>query len=162
MPLEMRKIFSLILLTLIMGCSEAQLYDPPVTEPPTRIFDESYERTWRAIQISLQRYPVTISNYESGIIETKMLKGGQVFTDPNEKKLKPGYRYKLTIRAVKGQFEGKPAVKVTIYKGGEIQPDFFSGYQSVPSDGLEERAVLYRIGRVLDIDRILEKPTKSK
>jgi hypothetical protein len=51
--------------------------------------------------------------------------------------------------------DGKPAIKVTVLKSGEVQPDFFSGFQQIGSNGLEEEILLYRVGRYLEIEKTL-------
>jgi hypothetical protein len=66
-------------------------------------------------------------------------------------------RYKLTIRAVKGRIEDKPAIKIVCTKSPEVQRDFFTGYQPITTNGLGERTILYRIGRYLEMEHILSK-----
>lgn len=94
---------------------------------------------------------------ESGILETDYVKGEKLFADPNSTEAKQGLRYKVVIRAVKGKIENKNSVKVTILKTAEIQPDFFSGFQPLSSNGLEEETIMYRIGRFIEMDRMLSK-----
>ncbi|MCC6278319.1 MAG: hypothetical protein IT289_10440 [Oligoflexia bacterium] len=153
----MLKIFSLSILLLATGCVGNPIEDPPIKEPESRIYFDSYEQVWRAVQLALRKYPVRINNIDLGVLETDYIKGDKLFSDPKDGRPRPGLKYKINMRVVRGRVEGRAAVNVTVLKTSEIQPDFFSSTQQIPSDGLEERALLYRIGRFLDIDRMLTK-----
>ncbi|MDZ4678466.1 MAG: hypothetical protein SGI74_13285 [Oligoflexia bacterium] len=148
-------ISSFLILIVITGCVTNPKNDPPIKEPESRIYGDAYEQVWRSMQLALRKYPVKINNIDLGVLETDYVRGDKVFTDPNDTRPKPGYRYKITVRVVRGRVEGKAAVEVIVLKSAEIQPDFFSGFQAVSSNGLEEISILYRIGRYLEIDRIL-------
>lgn len=70
--------------------------------------------------------------------------------------------YRLTIRVIKGApLAGKPATKVTIVKDSQLQQDFFSDPRSQPSDGLEEKSILYRISREIQIERAIARVQKT-
>ena len=141
----------------IAACTEPDpLRDPAVTEPENHVFYDEYDSVWRAIQLAVRKYPVRLNNIESGILETDYIKGDKIFVDPSEGGPPPSAaRYKINIRAIKGKDEGKGAVKVVITKVTEIQPDFFTGFKEIPTDGLEERTIMYRVGRFLDLDKKL-------
>ena len=71
-------------------------------------------------------------------------------------------RFKLIINIVKG-FRGKREVsKVTIYKRQMVEQDFLQGSKVVPSDGILEKTLLYRIGRSLSITGKLQKIEDQK
>jgi hypothetical protein len=154
-------VLSAMMIAGAFGCAETQIVDPPIKEPESKVFMDEYEKVWRAIQLALRKYPVRINNIDSGILETDYIKGDKLFQEPNAKP-RPGLRYKITIRVVKGKLEGRTAVKVTSFKSAEIQPDFFSGFQPVPSNGLEETAILYRIGRYLEMEKLATKALAPK
>jgi hypothetical protein len=141
-----------------LACVEDQpLSDPPLTDPEMRVYYDNYDEVWRAIQLTLRKYPVHLNNIESGLLETDYIKGDKLFADPVETRDKPGLRYKIVIRAIKGQTAGRSAVQVLCTKTNEVQKDFFTGYQPLPSNGLEEKTILYRIGRFLEMEKILTK-----
>jgi hypothetical protein len=143
---------------LFVGCVEKELaLDPPVTDAPSKVFYANYDEVWRSVQLALRKYPVHLNNIESGLLETDYIKGDKLFAEPVEDKTKFGMRYKLTIRAVKGKINDKSAIKIICTKVPEIQRDFFTGYQPISSNGLEENLVLYRIGRYLEMDYMLSK-----
>lgn len=148
-----------ILLGLFQGaCVEKELIvDPPVTEAQSKVFYSNYDEVWRSVQLALRKYPVHLNNIESGILETDYIKGDKLFAEPVEDKTKFGMRYKLTIRAIKGKINDRTAIKIICTKVPEIQHDFFTGYQPISSNGLEENLILYRIGRYLEMDHMLSK-----
>jgi hypothetical protein len=151
-------ILVLFLCLVQLACAENQvLVDPPVTEPQARVYYSSYDEVWRSVQLALRKYPVHLNNIESGLLETDYIKGDKLFSEPIETRAKLGMRYRLTIRAVKGKINDKPAIKIVCTKTPEIQRDFFTGYQPTATDGLEEDLILYRIGRYLEMDHMLSK-----
>ncbi len=161
-PAHIWIILVLLVSALITGCADNPIVDPPIKDPESRLFAYEYEEVWRAMQLALRKYPVRINNIDSGILETDYIKGDKFFVEPNAKS-RPGLRYKITIRVVKGKLDGKKsAVKVTALKSAEIQPDFFSGFQPISSNGLEEMALLYRIGRYLEMEKLTTKSVAPK
>jgi hypothetical protein len=153
-------LFLLLALSLstLGACVENRpIEDPPLTEPEARVYYDSFDEVWRAVQLALRKYPVHLNNIESGTLETDYIKGDKLFTEPVEGRMKAGMRYKLTIRAVKGRIDEKSAIKIVCIKTPEVQRDFFTGYQPITTNGLEEKTILYRIGRYLEMERILSK-----
>jgi len=118
----------------------------------------SFDQVWRATQLALQNYPMKINNMDLGVIETEQIKGYKVWMPPyKSEQSSGGLAYSLNVRLIKGKTQGRDVVKVSILKETQIQKDFFSEPVRMPSDGLEEKAVLYRIGRELLIEKALEK-----
>ncbi len=163
MPLATTSIFKIFprsLLTVLLfasviaslsACTDVMIKDSPIKTPVNDSFNDSFEKVWRAVQLAMRKYPVKTNIYESGILETDYVKSDKLFSDPNDAKSPAGLRYRLIIRAVKGRIGKSNVVKVSVTKVPEVQSDFFSGYRPIDSDGLEENAVLYRIGRFLEI-----------
>lgn len=161
--LERPKIYSLFILALILcflGCAsspEAQLK----IGPKEKVYHQEFDQVWRATQIALAQYPIRINNMDRGLLETEVIKGYDVWTPPYNPDLKTGgLRYKLIVRVIKGNLKGKPAIKVSIFKNMSIQKDFFSKEKDLPSDGLEEISLLYRIQRELKLENALIRLSK--
>lgn len=121
--------------------------------PLEKVFDETYETVWKAAQLALSKYSIRVNDMDSGIFETQSIHGDKAWLSPNvEKAISGGQRYKISVRILKGtKKSGAPATKVIILKRAEIQRDFFSEVEKLPSDGLEELAIMYRIERELEI-----------
>lgn len=156
----------LVLVNLSMGgCVTA----PPSTlaknnKPDTtysRVYFGSYEEVELALKQSMIRYPQRIDNTEAGIFETDVIKGEFRFQPAHrDVTYSSGYRYRILVRMVRGKTDGKPSVKVQINKKVEIAKDFFSDPKELSSDGLEEEAILYRIGRELQIAKALARASR--
>lgn len=126
-------------------------------EPQEKVFKESFDDIWRAVQLAMANYPIKVNNQDSGVLETESIRGDSAWVSPGQRRPPAGgFRYRVVIRVVRGRTEkNAPAGKVTILKLGEIQRDFFSAYDKLPSDGLEELAIMYRIERELAIDKAM-------
>ena len=109
--------------------------------------------------MALTKYPMKINDVDACIFETAYIRGDKAWVSPSvETESSGGQRYKLTIKIIKGKnASGEPATKVTILKRAEIQRDFFSEFQKQPSDGLEEKSMMYRIERELAVEKALKK-----
>jgi hypothetical protein len=158
-----RILLILFILFLQWGCANDTVSpDSDIKDPESHIFYGEYDNVWRSIQLAVRKYPVHLNNIESGLLETDYIKNDKIFADPNESRNKIGLRYRIAIRAVKGKMGNRSVVKVICTKTPEVQRDFFTGYQPLASDGLEEDLILYRIGRYLEMDRILSRANSEK
>lgn len=127
-----------------------------------KIFYARYDSVWRAAQLSL-KYPVAINNMDNGVLETDYIKAVDGYSPPHENKVpSSGVRYKITLILVKGKVDGRESVRVTVGKVTEKKRDFFSDPEAMPTDGLEESVILYRIERELQIEEALKKAAKSQ
>ncbi|MFN7903882.1 MAG: hypothetical protein ACK5P5_01740 [Pseudobdellovibrionaceae bacterium] len=149
----------------IFSLSNCALFDRP--EDPKeqvlkkaikqKIFYTSYENVWRALH-QVIRYPITAENQDTGIIETEFIKAVDGFQTPEMKKSpSPGLRYKLIFTVARGKQNNRDATRVTIDKKIEILRDFFSEPEIIPSDGLEEKVIFYRIDRELAISESIRR-----
>ena len=134
-------------------------------EVPKKVFKSSYDQTWLAILQVVKKYDLQLQDQDSGVIKTKwtdntlQLNFSDSFGSSDSIK---AARFKLIINIVKG-FRGKREVsKVTIYKRQMVEQDFLQGSKVVPSDGILEKTLLYRIGRSLSITGKLQKIEDQK
>lgn len=134
--------------------------------PSEKVYSGSFDDVWRATQLALQSptsYPLRLNNSETGVIETEFIKGSLIWQAPNsESSPGGGYAYKIVARVIKGSLSGKTAYKVTLQKTIQVQRDFFSEPETLPSDGLEEKVILYRIERELQLDRAIKRFSKKQ
>ena len=124
-----------------------------------QIFQANVGHVWRAVQLTLKDYPVQVSDLDQGIFETELIKGDKSWFPPH--KIRPmfqnGRRYRILVQVIEISLGNRSATKVIIRKEITLQRDFFSSPEPISSDGLEEEAILYRIGRELQLDQMLEK-----
>jgi hypothetical protein len=140
------------------GC--ALFGTPKKTQVPLRqrVYYATYEEVERAMKQAIVRYPQRIDNPDAGIYETDWVKGDLRFRPVQMKEsFSDGYQYRLLIRLVRGKTDAKPAIKVIISKESELKRDFFAAPESLPSDGLEEMILLYRIQRELTLDKAIRR-----
>jgi hypothetical protein len=130
-----------------------------IGEPVIDVFVGKYEEVETALKQAMIRYPQRVDNTEAGIFETDYVKGETRFKGPHQMHVNytSGYRYRMIVRLVRGKKDGRQAVKVVVLKDAELIRDFFSPPDPQPSDGLEERVILYRVRRELEIARGLQR-----
>lgn len=143
---------------VLVGCSSSSKVDVPRTFE--REYAANFDETWRAVQQSIISYPLKINNMELGQVQTTSIRGNSQFKPPHEAKVKSGgYRYNLSINVLKVS----PAVsRVSILKDVNVFRDFVSKPETKGSDGLEENMILYRIGRELEIEKVLLRESKKR
>lgn len=130
--------------------------------PREQVYYATFEETWKAVNFALAVYPLRISNMDQGTLETDMIRGYRIWVPPYKSETAASPEsYRLIVRVIKGALDGKPATKVTIVKEIQVQTDFFSDPRSLPSDGLEEKAVLYRISREIQIERAIVRAQRA-
>lgn len=126
-----------------------------------QVYYATFDEVWKASNVVLQAYPLRISNMDQGILETDSIRGNQVWSPPYKPEgTGAGESYRIQLRVAKGNISNRSAIKVSILKDTQVQVDFFSDPKSKPSDGFEERVLLYRIGREIQIDHALVKAQK--
>lgn len=140
------KLFLILTATLTTSCISMKKQRPP---PKEAIFNASLTKVWQATERALVNYPIAESNIDSGILRTDYLRGNECFHPPGqESSFSPGVRCNLIFYFVKIPNNG---IRVRINKTMEIIRDFISDPEDMPSDGLEELTLLYRIERELKI-----------
>lgn len=168
MSLVTRWIFNFLCLLTTLTLSACALFEErngPVTYygPREEVFRANFEEVWRAVNLVLQPYPLRVSNMDQGVLETDDIRGYRVWAPPYKNdSVSNGETYRITIRVIKGSLDNRSATKVTIVKDSQLRADFFSDPKSLPSDGFEEKALLYRIGREIQIERALAKAQKKQ
>lgn len=166
-----RLTFSLFLIAAGLSTSGCALFENKAGPkldigPREQVFFGEFDEVWRATQLALQSptsYPLRVNNMDTGTIESETIKGSLVWIAPHQQEVAGGgLSYRLVVHVIKGNIEGKNAFKVTISKQASMQRDFFSEPEDRPSDGLEEKVILYRIGREIQIDRAIRKANKKQ
>lgn len=149
---------SLIILALgvVIGCAT----NPPSPAPfSTRLYAGSYDDVWLATLKALNDYPLKLSNKDSGKIHSEIINGPYndlLFTHPEPIQLPE--RFRFAIKFSFGRLESsdsKSMIRVRIIKELEKFQDFYTGWTPYPSDGLEERLLLYRIEYIISMERLM-------
>lgn len=168
LPISKRPLFIGLILSLtallFSGCATSPDDVGESAEPLQRVFIESFDSVWKAVQMALVEYPLRVSNQDGGIVETDFIRGDQVWQTPGSDKPVPGgLRYKINVAVFVVSVKGNDsASKVVVSKSVELQRDFFSNFEKIGSDGLEERALMYRITRELKLRHLIDAAAKQK
>jgi thiol:disulfide interchange protein len=121
----------------------------------SKVFPNDYNRVWKGLLIALAKYPLDKNDQESGEIKTSILKPGQAFqSDLTEPKARE--HYQISIEVLKTVYRGRRVIKVNIEKDAFSKGDFMNAEQSLKSDGIEEKVLLYRAAREFKIDKTIE------
>lgn len=149
---------------ILGGCASQQTADEAFR---TRIYEGSYDDVWLAALKSLNDYPLRVSNKDSGRIITETVNGPYnelVLTYPGPLEQPERFRYslKLSFARLVAEQSKKALVRVRIIKELEQFQDFYTGWLSYPSDGLEEKILLYRIEQVLGMEKALTKALEKR
>ncbi len=164
-PLISLSLLAIISIVLLSSCAlmdsqedKAQRKRSSVMSP-SKVFTASYDNVWRSA-LTVLKYSITDQNQETGHIETDYVKpsdGGWTRPDGGGP-MSAGVRYKIALSLVRVRAEnGKAGVKVTVDKKVERMKDFFSEPESLLSDQLEEKSILYRMERELLIEDAIKK-----
>lgn len=163
----MRWISNLVLILVSLSLTACALFEERTGPakfygPRDQVYYAEFEEVWRAINLVMQPYPLRVSNMDQGLLETDEIRGYRVWYPPHVSETAPTAEYyHISVRVVKGNLGKRAATKVTLIKDVQYQRDFFSDSRAVPSDGLEEKSILYRIGREIQIERSLAKAQKK-
>lgn len=168
MPHAIQSISRFILLAALLSLTACALFEerkgpPTYYGPRERVYTAGFEDVWKSVNLVLQPYPLRVSNMDQGLLETDVVRPGKVWSLPFKSASGgAGETYKLTVRVIKGSKGGDSATKVTVLKDKQLQVDFFSDPKAIPSDGFEEKALLYRVERELQVERALLRAQKKQ
>ena len=163
----MKKIINLIPLLFIFSCSSYEKYRKisEELEIPAKVFKADFNQSWQAVIQVMKRFDVAFQNQEAGKIKSRWMDNTlQVnFTDSfgSNDKVKAA-EFKLLINVAEGFSYGRKVTKITIYKRQRVENDFLQGWKEVPTDGIQEKTLLYRIGILIDNDNKLKEIDKAR
>jgi len=134
-------------------------------EMPSKIFRADFNQTWQAVIEVMKKYDIAQRNQEAGYIKTRWMDNTMEvnFTDSfGSSDAVKAARFKLVVNVVKGFRASSEVAKVTIYKRQLVEQDFLQGWKEIPTDGIMEQTLLYRIGRLIDNDNKLKEIDKAR
>ena len=132
--------------------------NPPEAPRREEIFRAPLQQVWLATERALANYPIAESNIDAGLLKTDYLRGPSCWTSPIVKeKYSSGVRCSLSFQFVTIPGSG---TRVRITKTLEMVRDFVAEPEQLPSDGLEELSILYRIDRELSVAKDLSRKSK--
>ncbi len=117
-----------------------------------RTYLADFNIAWQAALEALKNNRLDVSNRDGGYIQTQWLDNTaeRNFVDPfgdSASYLKAQLRLKISFE--KGKFKGKPSVRIKVVKEQLVQQDVLEGWRLIETDTVEEKTLLYRIGRII-------------
>lgn len=157
----------LLLSFLFLNCSsyEQFKYITEEFEIPSKVFRFDYNQTWLAVLQVMKDYNLEINNQESGIIKTRWTDNTLEvnFSDSfGSSDAVKSAKFKIVVNVVKGYRINKEVTKVTVFKRQTVEKDFLQGSKVIPTDGITEKTILYRIERQLQIASKLKRIEEQK
>lgn len=157
-----KKLFSIVLLiSLLEGCASYDQfkYITEEYEIPNQVYKADFNQTWQALIQIMKKYDLSLQNQEAGVLKTRWIDNTLElnFADSfGSSDAVKSARFKLIINIVKGFRGTREVAKVTVFKRQMVEHDFLQGWKVVPSDGILEKSILYRIDRIINIDNKLK------
>lgn len=157
--------FLLFSFLFLCGCAlfEERTGPPEYFGPREQTYIASFEEVWRAANLVFQPYPIAVSKMDQGQLETDQVKSLKAWMPPyKETAPTAGLSYKLSLKILRGRVGKQSATRVTILKEATVAHDFVSEPRPIASDGMEEKTLLYRIGREIALERKLTRSQKKR
>jgi hypothetical protein len=157
----------IILVPLLNGCANYEKFRQ-ITEEldiPSKIYRADYNQSWQAVIQVMRKYDIAQQNQEAGFIKTRWMDNTLEvnFTDSfgSSDSVKAA-KFKLVVNVVRGFRASREVTKVTIYKRQLMEQDFLQGWKEIPTDGIIEKTLLYRIERLIATDNKLKEIDKAR
>ncbi|MEX0799403.1 MAG: hypothetical protein WEB87_06305 [Bacteriovoracaceae bacterium] len=134
-------------------------------ELPSKMYKADYNQTWQAVIQVMKRFDISYQNQEAGKIKTRWMDNTlQVnFTDAfGSADAVKAAEFMLQVNVAEGYSYGRKVTKVTFFKRQRVENDFLQGWKEVPTDGIQEKTLLYRIGQLIENDNQLKKMDKAR
>ena len=163
----MNRIYFLVLTILISSCASYEKFKliTEELEIPSQVYASDYNQTWQAVIQVMKRYDISYQNQESGKIKTRWMDNTlQVnFADSfgSSDAIKAA-EFKLLVNVAEGYSYGRKVTKVTIFKRQRVEHDFLQGWKEKPTDITQEKTLLYRVERLIMIDKKLKVIDKAR
>lgn len=157
---------SLLLVTLF-SCSSYENFKQVSEdlEIPSQVYRADYNKVWQEVMKITNKYDREVYNQDAGVIKTRWMDNTleMNFADSfgSNDSVKSA-QFKLIINVVKGFRGNKEVSKVTVFKRQRVEHDFLQGWKVIRSDGILEKAILYRLDRALAIETKLQEIEEKK
>jgi len=147
-----------------LGCVSSAPPKRPMDLPFTQVFPGTFDTVWGATTQVLDIYSVVKIDREAGLIETDWSDfrfNRALYDHPDKEEYLESIRFRIKIKLSKGMVaqSGEPAVRVQVVKELAEHKNFLLDWQRIPTDEIEEKVILYRIGQRLRIAETLKRKT---
>jgi len=157
----------LMVSALLSGCSSYDNFKQvsEELEIPSQVYRADYNKVWQEVMKITNKYDREVYNQEAGVIKTRWMDNTLElnFADSfGSNDAVKSAQFKLILNVVKGYRGNKEVCKVTVFRRQRVEQDFLQGWKIIRSDGILERAILYRLERSLAIEAKLQEIEDKK
>ena len=157
--IKFTKFITIIL--LVTACASYEQFQQMTEEMeiPTKVYKADYNQAWQAVIQFMKKYDLALQNQEAGVIKTRWIDNtlemnfADSFGGADSVK---AAKFKLIINVIKGYRGNREVSKISIFKRQMVEQDMLQGWKVLPSDGIMEKTILYRLDRILMIDNQLK------
>ena len=148
------------------GCVSSAPPKRPLDLPFQKVIPSTYETVWAATTQVLDIYSVVRIDRDAGLIETDWSDfrfNRALYENPDAPDYLESVRYRLKLRLSKGIVAqtGSPAVRVQVTKELAEHKNFLTDWQRIPTDQVEEKVILYRIGQRVRVAESLKRKSQG-
>ena len=121
----MKLLFLFFTTCIVSGCATVKLESETIS-PVSKVFHADYQKTWSAVMLALEDYPIEVENNEKGFLKSESIPEETIWKLPfiDESKLKSA-KYTLYIKLLKGKIGSRPMVKVRVLKKNQSSKRFY-------------------------------------
>lgn len=156
------KVSLIFCLSILASCSSYEQFKnlSKDFEMPGKVFRSDFNETWQAVLVVMRDTDLESKNQEAGILKSRWIDNtlelnfSDSFGGADSVK---SAKYKIIINVIKGYRGIREVTKVSVYKRQLVERDFLQGWREVVTDQIQENTILYRIERVLAIEKQLKK-----
>lgn len=152
--------FLILAKTLLIFSIGCQSIDKTKSEPPPKteaVIFAPYDKVWRASQLAMSTYPLSISNMDAGKIVTSPIEGDRIWQPIHSSFDTQGLQSKIYLQLTRGKSNGKEAIKISVNSKLFRKTNFFSDKKELSTEGYEAESLIYRIKRELIIESVIDK-----
>lgn len=159
--MSLKSVLKIFLFVCFTGCTTLSEIDK---DNRFGVFSAPYNIVWQAVLLSMKNYPFRAQNREGGQIETKLIKGYNIWQPPKgaiRNLRNREYLIKIFLERGFGDLK-EEAIRVRVLKEEYINKDFVQQAIPIPTNGLEEEIILYRISREIFLQKEKERFFKKR
>jgi hypothetical protein len=134
-------------------------------EIPSQVYRADFNKVWQEVLKITNKYDREVYNQEAGVVKTRWMDNTLElnFADSfGSNDAVKSAQFKIIINVVKGYRGNKEVCKVIVFKRQRVEQDFLQGWKIIRSDGILEKAILYRLERALAIEAKLQEIEDKK
>jgi hypothetical protein len=160
-------LFAGVLLFTLSGCTSAYRKSVGADQDKvvSRVYVADFNTAWQSVLEALKSSNLDQSDRDAGVVQTRWM------TNTADKNLADSdggvlhytqAKLRFRVSLTRGFQRGLPAIKVSVQKEQVVQRDALDELRIQESDGVEERTLVYRIGRILKIKQALASQEEAR